>query len=37
MHHAPRRDRAQLAIAGALIGLGLFMFYQIQLIEADGG
>ena len=37
MHHAQRRDRAQLAIAGALIGLALFMFYQIQLIEADGG
>jgi putative tricarboxylic transport membrane protein len=37
MDHAPHRDRAQLVISGVLIALGLFMFYQIQLIVADGG
>ena len=37
MDHAPHRDRAQLIISGVLIALGLFMFYQIQLIVADGG
>ena len=37
MAHAPHRDRAQLIISGLLIALGLFMFYQAQLIVADGG
>lgn len=37
MVQAHRRDRAQLVISAAVIALGLFTFYQTQLIKADGG
>lgn len=37
MQQAPRRDRAQLVISALLIALALFVFYQTQLIVADGG
>lgn len=33
----PPRDRAQVTIACFLIALALFIFWQVQLIPADGG
>ncbi|HVE50047.1 MAG TPA: tripartite tricarboxylate transporter TctB family protein [Casimicrobiaceae bacterium] len=34
---ARRRDAAQIAISALLIALALFIFWQVQLIPADGG